>query len=425
MSVKRWYIIVFIISVIGLAFIQYQYLRVGLNLAKVQFNQKIALAIADIREGLADRNDLSFLVGTAITKEKQFFNLSIDSVQDASRFFLNDFLNEKLTVNGINTEYSYVLKGRDTITYLRAPFSFEEDDVLLKYPFELTGYLEDRVGKDVILELQFKDLNQYFLFQLNGLTIPSLIFLVAIIFVVVWVLRSLYWQRNVITTTNEFINNLTHELKTPVFSIGVATRILEEKGEEKNKEVIGIIRTQVDRLKLQIDKVLELATLEKGKALFRRKKIDFRPNLDRLANNYQELSQIQHFRFHYKNDVESCMLNCEPDLLENAINTLLDNAVKYSNGNAKVVLEVHSEKKMLVVEVSDNGIGIAPEEQQKIFEKYYRISEGDRHEVKGFGIGLSYVKEVVQLNKGNVSLVSTPGEGSSFTVRIPLYYGKQ
>src|SRR5690606_11679805 len=115
------------------------------------------------------------------------------------------------------------------------------DDRLAAFPIVLQGYLPDLVENRLILELQFRDLSTYFLFQLNGLTLPSLLFLAGIVAVIIWVLRTYYWQRNLITHTNEFINNLTHELKTPVFSIGRASKILDESATETQKPVIKII----------------------------------------------------------------------------------------------------------------------------------------------------------------------------------------
>ncbi|MGM1055033.1 MAG: histidine kinase dimerization/phospho-acceptor domain-containing protein [Bacteroidota bacterium] len=241
---KKIYIGVFIVSVLGLFVVQYQFLRVGLNLAKVQFDRKMATAGMDTQQDLNSENQLTFLVAKAITGE-DYFKLSLDSVEDASRFFLNDFLEQRLVSNGIDTDFSYRLYTRDSTDYLKPPTVFKKDKSLINYPIELKGYLPQVIEKPLILELQFQDLNKYFLSQLNGLTIPALIFIIAIILVVIWILRSFYWQSNVITTTNEFINNLTHELKTPVFSIGLATKILEDDLDERQKPIVHLIRQQV------------------------------------------------------------------------------------------------------------------------------------------------------------------------------------
>jgi len=210
------FIIIFIISVVGLVIVQYRYLNIGLNLAQVRFNQNIGQTIKIIKTDLSDNNQLTFLLEKAITNDDTYFKTNIDSLRDASRYFLNDFLETRLLENGIKTDFSYKIYVKDTSLFLNSDNYIDEGVKLKKYPIELQGYLPNSVNKKVILELQFQKINEYFLFQLSGLTIPSLVFLAAIIFVVIWVLKSFYWQQSVITMTNDFINNLTHELKTPV-----------------------------------------------------------------------------------------------------------------------------------------------------------------------------------------------------------------
>ena len=421
---KNFYIIVlvvFVVSAIGLSIVQYQYLKIGLNLAKVQFNQKIGLAVNEIKEGLHQSNELTFLVGKSLTKDDSFFKLSMDSVKDASSYFMNDFLRDKLLQQGIKTDFTYILYAKDSTDYLRSPNTYNKEDSLLKYPIELSGYLPVQVKKRLILELQFKNLNKYFLFQLNGLTIPSLLFIIAIIFVIIWVLKSFYWQKKMITITNEFINNLTHELKTPVFSIGLATKILQEKSIDKNKELVNMIRTQVDKLKNQIEKVLELASLE-GKKNFVEKKInDFKPDILNLIKDFEQLTSLEGIEFISEVRGDAYILKCNSYHLEIAINSLLENAKKYTKENVKIILLVYKEDNKLIVSVKDNGIGISDADKKMVFDKYFRVSSGDIHKVKGYGLGLNYVQRIIKLHKGRIKVKSEIGQGSEFIISLPLY----
>ena len=180
MNWRNIYITIFIASILALFFIQYQYLKIGLNLAKVQFNKNIGIASQNIKQDLASENQLSFLVGRALINDESYFDLSLDSVQDASKNFLNDFITYRLSLNGIDTDFSYRLFSRDSTFYLKSQHIFKSDTHLVKYPIELEGYLPGLVKRNIILELQFKDLNPYFLSQLNGLTIPSLLCLIVI-----------------------------------------------------------------------------------------------------------------------------------------------------------------------------------------------------------------------------------------------------
>ena len=417
---KYLYIILFIVAIVGLSFVQYQYFRIGLNLAGLQFNQNMGEAVKEIKDDLNRRNELTFLVGSVITKNELSFNLSQDSVQDAAIYFLDEYLKEKLLQNGIKTAYSFRLFENDSIDFLHSKNVYQQGDNILRYPVVLDGYLPVLLNDKIILELQFENVNRYFLSQLNGLTIPSIVFLIIIVVVIIWVFRSFYLQKNLITHTNEFINNLTHELKTPVFSIGVATKILEEKDHDDERELVIMIRKQVDRLKGQIEKVLELGIIEGKKRFIERKEVDLLPYISDLVSNFDKLSKFDNFNFTSELNGTTYKVLGDVYHIENAINSLLENARKYSEEKGTIHFLAKIEAKYLVIEVSDNGIGIAPHDTKKIFEKYYRVSHGDLHNVKGYGLGLHYVKRIVHLHKGKVEVKSVLNVGSTFIIKIPL-----
>ena len=239
---RNVYVIVFVVSVIGLLVVQYQYLRVGLGLARVQFSKKIDDARENINGELSELNSLSYTLGSTIKKDTSELKISLDSLQRLSQFYLNDYISYQLGVSGIDAPFTYSMYARDSTQYLTSIKPHIKGDDILIYPIKIEGYLPNLINKEVILELGFNDINKYFMSQLNGLTIPGVLFLLAIIVVVIWVLRSFYWQSSLITTTNDFINNLTHELKTPVFSIGLASKILEEGISQEKKPVLELIR---------------------------------------------------------------------------------------------------------------------------------------------------------------------------------------
>ncbi|NER09248.1 two-component system, OmpR family, phosphate regulon sensor histidine kinase PhoR [Muriicola jejuensis] len=422
MSKKNIYIAVFVVSVIGLAIVQYRYLEIGLSLARVQFSKNLVTAGDEIRNDLTARDQMTFLLGKALQRDSTYFRLSIDSVQDASRFFLNDFISERLLRAGIEAEFSYDLFSKDTTYYLQSPKSFTDRDREVKYPILLEGYLPELLGERLILELKFRDLRSYFLFQLNGLILPSLLFLIGIVAVIIWILRTYYWQRNLITHTNEFINNLTHELKTPVFSIGLASKLLDQNATEQQKPVLEIIRQQTDRLSGHIDRVLDLARMESRKDIFHLVEVDFRPVLQKLCEDFSTLVALEDVRFTFKLQAGHYPIRAEIFHLENAINNLLDNAKKYSD-DPIIELRATLEKGHLVIRIRDNGRGIGPEDQKRIFQKYFRVGEGDLHKVKGYGLGLSYVKKVIDAMKGKINLESKLGEGTAISIQIPLIHG--
>lgn len=416
---RNIYAAVFIVSIVGLAIVQYQYLRVGLNLAKAQFNTKMGRTATLLKEELSSNNKLTFLLAEALKEDTSHFNITTDSLKGASRYFLNDFLTEKLVNSGVDTDFTFTLFARDSSYYLSSVKTFDEDEEVLNYPIELKGYLPEDLATSIILELKFKNLNAYFLSKLNGLTLPSLLFILGIIATIIWVLRTYYWQRNVITTTNDFINNLTHELKTPVFSIGLASKMLEADVPDDKKPVLDIIRQQVERLKVHIDKVLELSRLEEKKTVFTLEKVDFKPYLENLCKDFEALSALEETTFTYTLEGSSYMMMAEVAHLENAIHNILDNARKYSD-QPMIHLKGYCSAAKLCIEIQDNGKGIAEQDKNKVFQKYFRVTNGNTHAVKGYGLGLNYVKNIVDRHKGKVHLHSEINKGTLVTIQIPL-----
>ena len=407
------------VSIFGLAFVQYQYLKIGLNLAKVQFNEKIEKAIVDIKSGLRTENELTFLVASALLRDTTFFKSNPDSVLDASSYFLNDYLQENLTKNGVEADFAYTLMTRDSVYYLNSPEGFTRTEKNSEFPILLEGYLPNTFENRFVLNLKFNSLNRYFLSQLNGLVLPSLLFIVAIIVAIIWGLRTYYWQRRVITTTDAFINNLTHELKTPVFSINLASKMLADKVDDSGTTFLAIIKQQSQRLSDHIENVLELATIERKRSAIQLKPINFEPYLRKVCEEFKVLVSLEEVVFTYQIQGDAFNIIGEPFHLENVVNNLLDNAKKYSE-SPRIQLKAYKDQKFFYLDIEDNGRGISQKEQQKVFDKYYRATEKDLHAVKGFGLGLNYVKTVIKRHKGKILLKSTLGQGTIVSIQIPL-----
>ncbi|UCE70046.1 MAG: two-component sensor histidine kinase [Flavobacteriaceae bacterium] len=420
MARKRiFFISLFVVSVVGLAIIQYRYLRIGLNLARVQFSQKIAEAGAEIRQDLYGRNQLTFLLANALEQDTSFFRTDPAQLTDASRYFLKDYLRERLVDHQIDRDFSFSLMARDSSYYLQSTAVIPEEEQGYTYPMELQGYLPERFGKRMVLQLEFRNLNRYFLSQLSGLTLPTLLFLVGIVAVVLWVLRTYYWQRKVITTTNEFINNLTHELRTPVFSISLAAKILNEKLAGSYREYTESILNQTKKLSAHIDKVLELGALEHTRTLIQKEELNFRPVLDRLCRDFLDRCQMEGQEFEYRLEEGPYPMRASVFHLENAVNNLLDNARKYGE-DSEISLAAGVRGDLLEIKIRNGGTPIPPEALEELFKKYYRLPRGDRQKIRGYGLGLSYVRTIAERHQGKVSIRSNPKIGTVVEFVLPL-----
>ena len=237
--------------------------------------------------------------------------------------------------------------------------------------------------------------------------------------------KTIINQRNLSKIKNDFVNNMTHELKTPLATISLAVDALQNSkvvgNPEKSNYFSSIIRQENKRMNKHVETILQAALMDKQEL-----KLNFMPLhahevIQKVMNTFtlqlDEKQATAEMHLNAKND----LVNADENHFTNLINNLVDNAIKYSKENLHLTITTHCTSKYLVIQVQDNGIGMSKETVKRIFEKFYRAHTGNVHNVKGFGLGMSYVKSVVDAHKGKIKVESTPGKGSTFIVDIPVY----
>ncbi len=272
------------------------------------------------------------------------------------------------------------------------------------------------------------ELGNTFPFLIKKIAAPIMfsIFLVGLTILSFWILyRSLLRQKKLAMIKNEFISNITHELKTPISTVGVAIEALRnfDAGHDpvKTKEYLDISAAELQRLSLLVDKVLKLSLFENKNVELKKEPVDMR----RLANEVMQMMKLQFEKQQAKVDLKTSGNNFTIDAdrlhMASVLYNLLDNALKYGPANPVIMIELSSlSNNILEVKVKDNGPGIDTEFQQKIFEKFFRIPHGDKHNIKGYGLGLSYVKEIVLSHNGNIIVENEAAGGSTFIITLPL-----
>jgi two-component system, OmpR family, phosphate regulon sensor histidine kinase PhoR len=258
----------------------------------------------------------------------------------------------------------------------------------------------------------------------SGLILPSVILILLLIALFTYIIYVINRQKRLAELKNDFINNLTHEFNTPLFSIGLTSNLLFRsepvQQSEKLKGYVELITTEKNRLQTQVDKILRLSAVESGSMMIEKVKVDMddiiRQNMAVFLPVVSERGGSISFNARAKDHIVSG----DPVHLFNAISNLIDNAVKYSKDIPDVIVETDNTEKDLVISMRDKGIGMNESDLQMIFNKFYRVKQGDRHDVKGFGIGLSYVKKIVELHNGSIETKSRPGEGSVFNIHLPV-----
>jgi two-component system phosphate regulon sensor histidine kinase PhoR len=218
---------------------------------------------------------------------------------------------------------------------------------------------------------------------------------------------------------------MTHELKTPISTISLSSEMLlrmdlDEENQEKIRKYAGIIFKENKRLENQVERVLNVAKLDKDKVTLDKEPFNVHELLFEVKDNFEfnqtEIGGVIELQC----EAEHFEIQADPVHLTNVIYNLLDNAIKYCDGKAKIHILTKNEKSGLIIEVSDNGIGIKKENLKMIFDKFYRVPTGNVHDVKGFGLGLYYVKLMIEAHDGTIEVKSTPGKGTTFILTLPL-----
>ena len=234
--------------------------------------------------------------------------------------------------------------------------------------------------------------------------------------------RNLQRQKKLTEIKNEFISNITHELKTPIATVGVAIEALRNfnaiNDPQRTKEYLDISQNELHRLSLLVDKVLKLSIFEKKEIELKLESMNLKDVVDEVVASMKLQIEKHHASVTVNTEGDTSMQGDRLHLLSVIFN-LLDNALKYGNGNTAVKFDLKEKGKDVELSVADNGIGISPEFKDKVFEKFFRVPSGNKHNTKGYGLGLSYVSHVIQKHKGTIEVDSQPGIGTKFIITLP------
>lgn len=260
--------------------------------------------------------------------------------------------------------------------------------------------------------------------SLKWMLIGALLFMAVILAAFYVTIKTLLNQKKLSEIKSDFINNMTHEFKTPIATISLAVDALKnEKVQaepERAKYFTGIIKEENIRMNKQVEAILQAALMEKEEFRLNKKQVSVHKIIQQTIEKYQLQLQKQEGQVHLLLNASTDTIDADEVHFTNAISNLIDNAIKYANGAPDITVTTHSTLKQLVIQIADKGIGMSRETEKRIFEKFYRAHTGNLHQVKGFGLGMSYVKSVIDAHEGTIRVSSTLGKGSTFTVSVKL-----
>jgi two-component system phosphate regulon sensor histidine kinase PhoR len=274
----------------------------------------------------------------------------------------------------------------------------------------------------------FPQLQKYLIFKVWGWLLLSIAFLIIIVLCFLFVVIAVFRHKKLSDMKTDFINNMTHEFKTPISTVSLASEILVNSNKDTSQEKIHryakIIFDENQRMRSHVDQVLRMAQLDQGDFEIKKQDIDFHELIQSTINGLclEHLGEPAIINYHFDAKVHNIF--ADPLHIGNIVKNLIENACKYSKTNTVIDIYTRNSNDGIIVTFVDNGIGIDVPYQKYIFDKFYRVPTGNIHDVKGFGIGLYYVKKMIDAHSGKINLKSELGKGCSFEIFIPFYTSK-
>jgi two-component system, OmpR family, phosphate regulon sensor histidine kinase PhoR len=260
--------------------------------------------------------------------------------------------------------------------------------------------------------------------QMWPFLITSIIVIMILIFSFYYIMVNNLKQKKLSVIKNDFISNMTHEFKTPISTISLASEMLGDNSinqtPEKQQRYLQMIRDENKRLSVLVESILQTSILDKGEFKLKLSEVDVHDIINTAINNTHLLISQRKGTVQTFLKAQKYKLQADRVHLTNIVFNLIDNAIKYSRDVPEISISTFNTAEGIMIQVKDNGIGISKENQRKIFDKFYRVPTGNVHNVKGFGLGLSYVLAVVLKHNGTISVNSEPGKGSTFNVHLPI-----
>ena len=358
-----------------------------------------------------------------IVNELAFISISKSAVERIDINTLDTLVRKELKIQGIRAEAIidiYSASNKELLANQDSEWSEE----LVNSPYRIELFPNDYLMESDLLLILFPNRAKYLLQKVWQILVASFILISILIGIFYLTLSTIFKQKRISIIKNDFINNMTHELKTPISTISLACEALSDKemelDEKRRSNYVRMINQENSRLGLLVENVLKSAVWDSGDFELKRKKI----KLNKIVEDVIESIEIQ---VKNRGGILTSSFTTSDDIIEgdkvhitNLVFNLLDNAIKYSKNLPEIHVSTEIKGTNIGLTVEDKGIGISKIDQKKIFEKFYRVPTGNIHNVKGFGLGLNYVKEIVQKHGGKMVFTSKLGHGSKFTVYLPL-----
>ena len=409
------------LSVIGIVLIQFLFLRSSISKTENQFHESVSVALEEVTFQILEYNKQAYGESSDFDKyslvEKASNNYYIVNVNDRiDNETLKILLTQELKKHYIDTDFEFAVYDCESDKMVYGAYICAESD---SCNHEKTYEFPKSDKYTYYFAVKFPDRSKYFNSKLKVWYLTTFL-LTLVVFFFGYTLFVIVRQRQLSDIQKNFINNLTHELKTPISSIGLSAKVINDKkileSPDRLFKYTSIIVEQNTRLAKNVEKVLDLASLEKNRLQLKLETLV----LDEIIQ--KSLQHVQHnsdFKFEVHSPDKGLKIIGDKLHISNVFINILENAIKYCNSQPFVKIIVEKQKSHIDICIEDNGIGIPKKLRKKIFQKFYRVSTGNIHDVKGFGLGLDYVKKIIKAHGWKIQALGNPTGGSIFKITIP------
>lgn len=405
-------------SLIGIIATQFFWVKNAYNLEEKQFNERVTLALSNVTHELLSINKDEAEIFNPVKQVSS--NYFITTINDTVHpYLLETLLKKEFVGRGINVNFEYVIYDCFTDSIVFGDFislDKTEQDQLQSKSYNIKW---DRDGH--YFGVYFPTKLTYIINRMGIWMFSSSIILIIMIFFA-YTINVILKQKRLSEIKNDFINNITHEFKTPISTISLSADVLLQPNisPDRLKNYAKIIKDENNRLKNQVDKVLQLATLEKDKLKLENEELDLHEIINDSIKSFELLVRQQNGDISCNLMAKNCIIYGDKVHVSNILYNLIDNGIKYSPENPKIEIATNSTDDHIEISVKDYGLGIPEESQNNIFEKFYREPTGNVHDIQGYGLGLNYVKTIVEAYKGKIKLISKEDQGSTFVIKLPF-----
>lgn len=380
------------------------------------FNQLLDMSL-DRRELMETRLDENYLTYEKILLQSRPLEERIDSAS------LRQLMNEVFDLYEIGLDYKFAVFTFDEGEKRKIIGDSDFDDD--KEPFPKVLFPRDIAGvKANWLHVYFPKQSSYILQDTGLMIIPLIVLTGLLIAIFTYTILIILRQKKLSIIKNDFINNMTHELKTPISTISLASQMLQDTTITNTPKTIEhiskVIGQESKRLSFQVEKVLQMAVFNEGRLKLRFKDLDINDLIENIILSFGLRVKDKNGELIHELLATNPIIKGDEVHITNVIFNLLDNAVKYSIKEPRIVVSTKNKGDFVIVSVEDNGIGIPKEHQSQIFERFYRVPTGNVHNVKGFGLGLSYVKKIAEAHNTEIKVESVVNKGTKFSLYFPL-----